>query len=119
MKDRLSTYCIEPSENGTANSIPLSTQAIIQVASAFSAAVSASVATQPLDTIKTRIQVGKKTMTIKPNASLRSLAKEFVSTPGLYKGLLPRIAHMGIWGSVLSAAYEVLKLVSRKDYEFG
>lgn len=115
----MSTYCIEPSDNGTTNSIPLSTQAIIQVASAFSAAVSASVATQPLDTIKTRIQVGKKTMTIKPNTSLRSLAKEFVSTPGLYKGLLPRIAHMGIWGSVLSAAYEVLKLVSRKDYEFG
>ena len=119
MKDRFSTYCIEPSDNGTTNSIPLSTQAIIQVASAFSAAVSASVATQPLDTIKTRKQVGKKTMTIKPNTSLRSLAKEFVSTPGLYKGLLPRIAHMGIWGSVLSAAYEVLKLVSRKDYEFG
>ena len=113
MKDRLSIYCIEPSEN-----VPLAKQAMIQVASAFSAAVSASVATQPLDTIKTRIQVGKKTMTIKSNASFRSLAKEFASTPGLYKGLLPRIAHMGIWGSVLSAAYEVLKLVSRKDYEF-
>jgi hypothetical protein len=30
---------------------------------------------------------------------------------------LPRIVHMGVWGSVLSAAYEVLKLVSRKDYD--
>jgi len=106
-------------ENDRIRSIPvMAQQGIIQVASAVSAAVAASITTQPLDTIKTRIQVGKKTMSMKPNTSLASMAREFVSTPGLYKGLTPRIVHMSIWGSILSAAFEVLKLVSRKDFEF-
>mmetsp|Transcript_21127 Transcript_21127/g.38227 ORF Transcript_21127/g.38227 Transcript_21127/m.38227 type:complete len:322 (-) Transcript_21127:6-971(-) len=104
-------------KNDAIRSIPLvARQGIIQVASAFSAAVAASVLTQPLDTIKTRLQVGKAG-SMKPNSSLLSVAKELTSTSGLYIGLLPRIAHMGIWGSVLSCAYELLKLVSRKDYE--
>ena len=90
-------------------------QGIIQVASAFSAAVAASVLTQPLDTIKTRLQVGSAGSK-KLDSSLLSLAREMTSMRSLYKGLLPRIAHMGVWGSVLSAAYEGLKLVSRKDY---
>lgn len=116
-KDSLSVYGDPdvPIGNELLSSIPPAVrQGMVQVASAFSAAVAASVMTQPLDTIKTRLQVGN----LKSNASLLSVAKELTSTSGLYKGLLPRIAHMGIWGSVLSAAYEVLKLVSRKDYEF-
>lgn len=118
-KDQLSQFGDPDTrfQNDAIGSIPVVVrQGIIQVAAAFSAAVAASVATQPLDTIKTRIQVGKSSA-VKPNSSLLSVAKELTSTPGLYKGLLPRIAHMGIWGSVLSAAYEALKLVSRKDYE--
>lgn len=142
-KDQLSAFG-DPDvvfENDAMGKIPpVVRQGIVQVTSAFSAAVAASVLTQPvsdaptfssfftvkikflititctcalmmvqLDTIKTRIQVGKK-------LKLQSLS-ELASTPGLYKGLLPRITHMGVWGSVLSAAYEVLKLVSRKDYE--
>lgn len=89
---------------------------VIQVASAFGAAMAASLATQPLDTIKTRLQVGANDLIAKPRSSMGSIGKDLVFTPGLYKGLLPRIVHMGVWGSVLSAAYEVLKLVSRKDY---
>lgn len=89
---------------------------IVQVASAFSAAFAASILTQPLDTIKTRLQVGSAG-SMKLDSSLLSIVKEISSMRGLYKGLLPRIAHMGIWGSVLSAAYEGLKVVSRKDYE--
>lgn len=119
-KDKLSIYADPdfPPENGALGSIPLvARQAIIQIASAVSAAVAASVATQPLDTIKTRLQVGNSPGT-KASSSLLSVAKELTTKPGLYKGLLPRIAHMGIWGSVLSAAYEGLKLVSRKDYVF-
>jgi solute carrier family 25 protein 44 len=87
---------------------------VIQVASAFGAAMAASLATQPLDTIKTRLQVGANDLIAKPRSSMGSIGN---FTPGLYKGLLPRIVHMGVWGSVLSAAYEVLKLVSRKDYD--
>ena len=96
---------------------PLARQGVIQVVSAFGAASAAALATQPLDTIKTRLQVQGNNSSIKLSASLRSITKELVSTPGLYKGLLPRIAHMGIWGSVLSAAFEVLKVVSRKDFD--
>ena len=116
-KDKFNANMIE--NDRIIRSIPvMAQQGIIQVASAVSAAITASITTQPLDTIKTRIQVGKKTMSIKPNTSLASMAREFVSTPGLYKGLTPRIVHMSIWGSILSAAFEVLKLVSRKDFEF-
>ena len=86
---------------------------LVQVSSAFSAAFAASVLTQPLDTIKTRMQVAKGSPTF---FSPISVAKEFASTSGLFKGLLPRIGHMGVWGTVLSAAYEYLKFVSRKDY---
>lgn len=111
-KDALSAY-EDPDDDGIA-SIPMAArQGVIQVVSAFSAAMAAAVATQPLDTLKTRLQVSNS----KGSASLLALAKELPSTPGLYKGLLPRIAHMGIWGSVLSAAFEMLKLVSRKDYQ--
>ncbi|KAL9180073.1 hypothetical protein ACHAXT_008043 [Thalassiosira profunda] len=108
-KDQLSVYADR--ENDALQSIPVAArQGLIQVSSAFSAAISASVMTQPLDTIKTRIQVGST-----GSRSLLSLAKELPR--GLYKGLYPRIAHMEVWGSVLSSAYEVLKLVSRKDFE--
>jgi solute carrier family 25 protein 44 len=114
-KDKLSSF-ESFEDDGKGYIPPMARQGIIQVASAFSAAVAASLATQPLDTIKTRLQVGENDSSMNPR-SLRSIAKELVSTPGLYKGLLPRIVHMGVWGSVLSAAYEVLKLVSRKDYD--
>lgn len=98
---------------------PVARQGVIQVISAFGAASCAALATQPLDTIKTRLQVqgNNSSLKFKLSASIRSITKELMSTPGLYKGLLPRIAHMGIWGSVLSAAFEVLKVVSRKDFD--
>lgn len=118
---------------------PMARQCIIQLVSAFGAAAAAAVVTQPLDTLKTRIQVGSNSGSGGVNGGMTStsnalsyaitrrkqrgflfMAKELSSTSGvsgLYKGLLPRIVHMGVWGSVLSAAYEVLKLVSRKDFE--
>ena len=109
---------------------PMARQGIIQIVSAFGAAAAAAVVTQPLDTLKTRLQVGNGrvsgVVTLDAGGASRnaqsfiSMAKELTSASGmsgLYKGLLPRIVHMGVWGSVLSAAYEVLKLVSRKDFE--
>lgn len=118
-KDQLSAYA-DPDmsyRNDVLRSIPLIVrEGMVQVAAAVSAAVAASVLTQPLDTIKTRLQVGK-TGGMNKQTSLLAVAKELTSsTRGLYKGLVPRITHMSIWGSVLSAAYEMLKLVSRKDY---
>jgi len=111
VKDQLNHYA-DP--NYPMEAIPvIARQGFVQVTSAFSAALAASILTQPLDTIKTRMQVAKgKPVFFSPVA----VAKELASTSGLFKGLLPRIGHMGVWGSVLSAAYEYLKFVSRKDY---
>ncbi len=124
------------SENEVDATIPtMARQGIIQIVSAFGAATAAAVVTQPLDTFKTRLQIGtsngdrvgvlggmslSSATTRRKKPSFVPMAKELISTTGvsgLYKGLLPRIVHMGVWGSVLSAAYEVLKLVSRKDFE--
>mmetsp|Transcript_25279 Transcript_25279/g.38220 ORF Transcript_25279/g.38220 Transcript_25279/m.38220 type:complete len:333 (-) Transcript_25279:28-1026(-) len=111
VKDQLNHYA---DLNYPMEAIPvIARQGFVQVTSAFSAALAASILTQPLDTIKTRMQVAKgKPVFFSPVA----VAKELASTSGLFKGLLPRIGHMGVWGSVLSAAYEYLKFVSRKDY---
>jgi solute carrier family 25 protein 44 len=98
-------------------SLLLARSGFIQVLSAFNAAFAAAVLTQPLDTIKTRLQVLGANAGIMPsNKSVLSIAKELASTSRLYQGLFPRIAHMGIWGSALSSAYEYLKVVSRKDH---
>lgn len=116
---------------GYSNVPPMIRQGMIQIISSFSAAAAAAIATQPLDTMKTRLQVGVGggggggggSSAVNTNTTRKrgfvSIAKDLASTtPGLYKGLLPRIVHMGVWGSVLSAAFELLKLISRKDFEF-
>jgi len=108
-------------QNTAFDSIPaLGQQGIIQVSSAFSAALAASILTQPLDTIKTRLQVkGGASKVSSKSAMVVSVFKELTASSGLsgmYQGLLPRVTHMGVWGSILSAAFEYLKVVSRKDY---
>lgn len=121
-KDYMSVHSNSNDNEGNTivNSFPLIVrQGLVQIASAFSAAIMASIMTQPLDTIKTRLQVGGKPGNLPSKSAIISVAKELTATSGfsgMYQGLLPRIAHMGIWGSVLSSAYEYLKLVSRKDY---
>ena len=87
---------------------------ISQLFAGASAAIMASTLTQPLDVIKTRMQVGNV-------QGLQSVTHELFATSGLrgfYRGLTPRIMSMGLWGTVLSGAYEFLRFVSRKDYDF-
>ena len=112
-KDQLLKQNIWKENESAHPSLQMARSSVIQVASAFNAAFAAAVVTQPLDTIKTRLQVlgvnsGSAT-------SMLSITKELASAGKLYQGLIPRITHMGIWGSVLSSAYEYLKVVSRKD----
>ena len=114
-KDQLKGYA-DP-DNPSVKSIPLvARQASVQVISAVASAIVSSSLTQPLDTVKTRLQVGKSTNVNMKLSSPTTIVRELATTKGLYKGLLPRIMHMSVWGSILSAAFEYLKLVSRKDY---
>jgi solute carrier family 25 protein 44 len=83
---------------------------IIQIVSGTNAAFVAATLTQPLDVVKTRLQVGT-------TSTLSTIVKDFATTSGVrgfYRGLGPRIMHMSVWGTVLSSAYELLRHVSRK-----
>lgn len=110
----------------------ISVRGFIQVASGVTAAVVAATTTQPLDVVKTRVQVASISPVVpSPNMSPIQLqqkvtyayiARELYSNAGVkgfFKGTFPRIASMSLWGTVLSSAYEILRHVSRKDYDFG
>jgi solute carrier family 25 iron transporter 28/37 len=75
------------------------------VVSGFAAGATAAVASQPLDVVKTQVQLGKS-----PSMShaLRSLYKA-VGLGGFYTGLLPRICYIGPSSAVVMTTYEVMK----------
>ena len=102
----------------------------------ISAAIVAATLTQPLDVIRTRLQVGNYgqqspsststgvgTTTNKRqlNNTYSAVAKELYKTSGIrgfFRGTTPRVASFCLWGTVLSSAYEYLRHISHKDYEF-
>jgi solute carrier family 25 protein 44 len=101
--------------NGMNNSSMMIGRFISQLFSGMSAALMAATITQPLDVIKTRMQVGNI-------QGLGSVTRELFATFGIrgfYRGLSPRIMSMGLWGTVLSGAYEFLRYVSHKDYDIS
>jgi solute carrier family 25 protein 44 len=98
-----------------------------QITSGLGAAIIAATLTQPLDVVKTRLQVGGCLLSDNMNVNKTSdksymfIAKELYASSGTYgffRGLTPRIMSMGLWGTVLSSAYELLRHVSHKDFEF-
>ena len=100
----------------------LGVRGCIQLISGLSAAAVAATLTQPLDVIKTRLQVGvKNSMANVPHQpTYFVVAKELYNSSGsmgFFRGTGPRIMSMGLWGTVLSSAYEYLRIISRKDYE--
>ena len=102
-----------------------------QIIAGLSAACVAATMTQPLDVVKTVIQVdctNKKTMGIPPTRdvfrgeSYADVTRELFRSSGFrgfFRGIGPRIMSMGLWGTVLSSAYEYLRHISRKDYDFN
>ena len=96
---------------------------LIQIGSGISAAVVASVLTQPLDVIKTRLQVmGPSTspwsQSKTNSSSISTVIKELAISEGIqgfFRGTGPRILYMGLWGTILSSAFEYLKIISRKE----
>lgn len=89
----------------------------IQLVSGLSAALVAASLTQPLDVVRTRLQVGLKQQGSRTAVlSPMSIASHLASTSGMrgfFRGLGPRTIHMGVWGTILSSAYEVLREISR------
>jgi len=88
----------------------------IHLFSCVSAAISSATLTQPLDVIKTRLQVASGTS----SPSFEKIALDLIRENGnvmsnLYRGYLPRITHISLWGTVLSGAYEYLKYISRVE----
>jgi len=91
---------------------------VVQLISGLTAATLAATLTQPLDVVKTRLQVG----TVKKHVVIRStystVTKELIDTHGyrgFFRGTTPRIIHIALWGTILSSAYEYLRHVSKKD----
>ena len=106
----------------------LARKGVVQVVAGISAATVAASLTQPLDTVKTRVQLQmentlqhhsrtqSKSSSNKP--SYASVARELKISSGykgFFKGTGARIIHMGMWGTILSSAYELLRHISRKD----
>jgi Mitochondrial carrier protein. len=109
-------------------------QGTVQIISGLSAAIVAATLTQPLDVIKTRLQVGGGAQTATAHSQIMTFQNVAqVHTPqhtyssvvmdvytsfgiqGFYRGLGPRVVSMGLWGTALSSAYEYLRHVSRMD----
>ena len=107
-----------------------------QLTCGLSAAFVAATLSQPFDVIKTRVQVqvessSPEPLTINMRSNLTqahrqitytSVARDLYITYGIrgfFRGTGPRLISMGLWGTVLSSAYEYLRHVSSKDYEFN
>jgi solute carrier family 25, member 44 len=104
-------------ENGLTR---LSQRGMIQVISGIAAAAVASGLTQPLDVIKTRLQVGSEVASTSATMSPRTIARDLMTSSGVsgfFRGLWPRIIYMSTWGTVLSSCYELLRHVSQKPQQ--
>ena len=83
-----------------------------QIVSGTSAAIMVALCTQPLDVLKTHIQTSSSAQT-----NIYTLIKQLPLT-AFYRGTLPRIFHISVWGTIMSSAFELLKTISRKDQPF-
>ena len=96
---------------------PIITRTVIQFASGCSAAVFSAIITQPLDVLKVRLQVEHRDIT-NGLISIKDISRKLHAQAGIfgfYRGLIPRITHLTLWGTILSSAYEYLKHISRVD----
>lgn len=106
----------------------LARRGVVQLVAGISAATVAASLTQPFDTVKTRLQLQmegtlqhltrsqSRSRSNKPTyASIARELKISSGYKGFFKGTGARIIHMGMWGTILSSAYELLRHISRKD----
>lgn len=103
-------------DQGAENEGPPSVQKImlVQATGGIIAGAAASCITNPLDTIKTRLQV----MGHENRSSIKQVVKDLIHEDGwkgFYRGLGPRFFSMSAWGTSMILAYEYLKRVCSKD----
>ncbi|KAF5830215.1 mitochondrial carrier protein-domain-containing protein [Dunaliella salina] len=89
---------------------------VIQTGSSMLAGATSSLITNPLDLIKTRIQVAHRHEG--QPATFRSVITEIVAEDGpfgLFRGVLPRMVNAALWGTCMVTVYEFLRRASRKE----
>lgn len=88
----------------------------VQTLSALLAGCTSAVLTNPLDVIKTRLQVASR-LQGGPAPSFLSVGKQLIAEEGpkgLLRGVAPRVTSTGMWGTAMVTTYEFLKRVSIK-----
>ncbi|GJP72636.1 hypothetical protein CLOP_g3404, partial [Closterium sp. NIES-67] len=114
-----STYDRYVHAAGSTTAPPLGLVVGVQVAGGVCAGLASALATTPLDTVKTRIQVGRKTGS---EASVSAVVRQLVAQDGmrgLYRGFAPRCASTMLWGTAMVSTYEYLKRLCAKDISTG
>ncbi len=86
----------------------------VQTAAAVLAGVTSALLTNPLDLLKTRVQVAESAapggLRLSWSAALREIIAQD-GPAGLLRGLAPRMASSALWGTAMVSTYELLKRV--------
>ena len=88
----------------------------VQTLSALLAGCTSAVLTNPLDVVKTRLQVASR-LQGGPTPSFLGVARQLIAeegSKGLLRGVAPRVASTGMWGTAMVTTYEFLKRISVK-----
>lgn len=88
----------------------------VQTSSALLAGCTSAVLTNPLDVVKTRLQVAIKQKG-QQQPSFRAIARQLLAEEGpkaLWRGVAPRITSTALWGTSMVTAYEFLKRICLK-----
>ncbi|CAI5516684.1 unnamed protein product [Closterium sp. Naga37s-1] len=95
-----------PAGNTAAPPLPLVVG--VQVGGGMCAGLASALATTPLDTVKTRIQVGRRSGAAVTVAVVVRQLVEQDGVRGLYRGFAPRCASTMLWGTAMVSTYEYL-----------
>ncbi|KAK9794641.1 hypothetical protein WJX73_006445 [Symbiochloris irregularis] len=88
----------------------------VQTMSALAAGATSACLTNPLDVLKTRLQVAQREAGGQ-RPTMRATARQLLQEDGprgLLRGLLPRMVNVSMWGTAMVTCYEFLKRLSEK-----
>lgn len=98
-------------DDGEIDKVRLKNEVIsVQTASAMLAGATSACFTTPLDVVKTRLQLAKLEDGRQP--TMLGTVQDILKTDGIKgfaRGMVPRIANVGLWGTAMVSAYEFLK----------